>query len=100
VNRTSFYAWQTAEPTLVEEQDAQLAPQIRVIFKRHRRRYEARRIAEDLKQMGHPCDRSQVSKVMKTLRLRASQPAKVIKGRSAKVVRSKTSDSRHRLFYG
>lgn len=43
VNRTSFYACQAAEPTNFEEQDAQLAPLIRIIFKRHRRRYGARR---------------------------------------------------------
>ena len=90
VNRTSFYAWQTAEPTIFEEQDAQLAPLIRVIFKRHRRRYGARRIAEDLKEIGHPCDRRKVSNVMKTLKLKAIQPKSFV---------PKTTDSRHRLGY-
>ena len=90
VNRTSFYAWQTAEPTIFEEQDAQLAPLVRVIFKRHRRRYGARRIAEDLKEMGHPCDRQKVSNVMKTLNLKAIQPKSFV---------PKTTDSRHRLGY-
>lgn len=90
VNRTSFHAWQTAEPTIFEEQDAQLAPLVRVIFKRHRRRYGARRIAEDLKEMGHPCDRRKVSNVMKTLKLKAIQPKSFV---------PKTTDSRHRLGY-
>ena len=90
VNRTSFYAWQTAEPTIFEEQDAQLAPLIRVIFKRHRRRYGARRIAEDLKEMGHLCDRRKVSNVMKTLHLKAIQPKSFV---------PKTTNSRHRLGY-
>jgi len=90
VNRTSFYAWQTAEPTIFEEQDAQLAPLIRVIFKRHRRRYGARRIAEDLKEMGLPCDRRKVSNVMKALKLKAIQPKSFV---------PKTTDSRHRLGY-
>ena len=90
VNRTSFYAWQAAEPTIFEEQDAQLAPLIRVIFKRHRRRYGARRIAEDLKEMGHHCDRRKVSNVMKTLRLKAIQPKSFV---------PKTTKSRHRLGY-
>lgn len=90
VNRTSFYAWQTAEPTLFEEQEAELAPLIRVIFKRHRCRYGARRIAEELKEMGHPCDRRKVSKVMKTLGLKAIQPKSFV---------PKTTDSRHRLGY-
>jgi putative transposase len=90
VNRTSFYAWQTAEPTVPEERDAQLAPLVRVIFKRHRRRYGARRIAEDLKEMGHHCDRRKVSNVMKTLKLNAIQPKSFV---------PKTTDSRHRLGY-
>ena len=89
-NRTSFYAWQTAEPTIFEEQDAQLAPLIRVIFKRHRRRYGARRIAEDLKEMGHLCDRRKVSNDMKTLHLKAIQPKSFV---------PKTTNSRHRLGY-
>ena len=90
MNRTSFYAWQAAEPTIFEEQDAQLAPLIRVIFKRHRRRYGARRIAEDLKEMGHLCDRRKVSNVMKTLHLKAIQPKSFV---------PKTTNSRHRLGY-
>jgi putative transposase len=90
VNRTSFYAWQTAEPTVFEVQDAQLAPLVRVIFKRHRRRYGARRIAKDLEEMGHPCDQRKVSKVMKTLKLKAIQPKSFV---------PKTTDSRHRLGY-
>lgn len=90
VNRTSSYAWQTAEPALFEEQEAQLAPLIRVIFKRHRRRYGARRIAEDLKEMGHHCDRKKVSNVMKTLKSNAIQPKSFV---------PKTTNSRHRLGY-
>ncbi|MEZ6127532.1 MAG: IS3 family transposase [Planctomycetaceae bacterium] len=90
MNRTSFYAWQTAEPTIFEEQETQLGPLIRVVFKRHRRRYGARRIAEELKEMGHPCDRRKVSNVMKTLHLKAIQPKSFV---------PKTTDSRHRLGY-
>lgn len=29
VNRTAFYAWRDSEPTVYEEQDAELAPLIR-----------------------------------------------------------------------
>jgi putative transposase len=90
VNRTSFYAWQTAEPTVFEVQDAQLGPLVRVIFKRHRHRYGARRIAKDLEEMGHPCDQRKVSKVMKTLKLNAIQPKSFV---------PKTTNSRHRLGY-
>lgn len=90
VNRTSFYAWQTAESTLVDNKNHLLAPLVRVIFKRHRRRYGARRIAEDLKEMGHPCDRRQASNIMKTLKLKAIQPKSFV---------PKTTDSRHRQGY-
>ncbi|MEZ6041807.1 MAG: hypothetical protein R3C20_14975 [Planctomycetaceae bacterium] len=50
----------------------------------------ARRIAEDLKEMGHHCDRRKVSNVMKTLRLKAIQPKSFV---------PKTTNSRHRLGY-
>ena len=53
VNRTAFYAWRDSEPTVFEEQDAELAPLIRIIFKKHRRRYGARRIASELKDHVH-----------------------------------------------
>lgn len=90
VNRTSFYAWQNSASTRVDQQDEWLAPLVRVIFKRHRRRYGARRIAEDLKEMGHACDRRQVSNIMKSLKLKAIQPKSFV---------PKTTDSRHRLGY-
>jgi len=67
-----------------------LAPLVRVIFKRHLRRYGARRITEELKEMGHSCDRRKVSKVMKTLKSKAIQPKSFV---------PKTTDSRHRLGY-
>jgi transposase InsO family protein len=90
VNRTAFYAWRASEPTLFEEQDAQLAPLIRVIFKKHRRRYGARRIASELRDNGHTCSARRVSGIMKTLGLRAIQPKSFV---------PKTTDSRHRLGY-
>ena len=90
VNRTSYYAWKTSEPTVCEEQDAQLSPLVRVLFKKHRRRYGARRIARDLREMGHRCSDKKVSKVMKTLGLKAIQPKSFV---------PKTTDSNHRLGY-
>jgi len=36
VNRTAFHAWRISEPTVFEEQNAQLAPLVRIIFKKHR----------------------------------------------------------------
>jgi transposase InsO family protein len=90
VNRTAFYAWRDSAPTVFEEQDAELAPLIRIIFKKHRRRYGARRIASELKDNGHQCGTRKVSRVMKTLRLRAIQPKSFV---------PKTTNSRHRLGY-
>jgi hypothetical protein len=41
VNRTSFHAWRVADPTVSQEQEEQLTPLIRMLFKKHRRRYGA-----------------------------------------------------------
>ena len=90
VNRTSFYTWKTSQPTVSEEHDDELAPLIRVIFRKHRRRYGARRIIEDLKELGHVCSRRKVSEIMKTLHLKAIQPKSFV---------PKTTASRHRLGY-
>jgi putative transposase len=90
VNRTAFYAWRASEPTTFEDQDTELAPLIRIIFKQHRRRYGARRIVSELKEHGHQCGPRKVSRVMKTLGLRAIQPKSFV---------PKTTNSRHRLGY-
>lgn len=90
VNRTAFYAWLDSQPTISEEQDSKLSPLIRIIFKQHRRSYGARRIADELKDLGHNCGVRKVSKIMKTLGLRAIQPKSYV---------PKTTNSRHRLGY-
>lgn len=90
VNRTSFYAWRTSAPTVFDDQDAKLAPLIRVIFKKHRRRYGARRVVKDLRAMGHLHSAKKVSKVMQSLGLKAIQPKSFV---------PRTTDSSHRLGY-
>jgi putative transposase len=90
VNRTAFYAWRSSEPTVFEEADAEFAPLVRIIFKKHRRRYGARRIASELRDNGHTCSPRKVSGIMKTLGLRAIQPKSFV---------PKTTNSRHRLGY-
>jgi transposase InsO family protein len=90
VNRPAFYAWKSSPPTVFEERDDELAPLIRVIFKKHRRRYGSRRIIKDLKKRGHVCSCRKVSNIMKTLHFKAIQPRSFI---------PKTTDSRHRLGY-
>jgi transposase InsO family protein len=90
VNRTAFYAWKTSSPTSFEDDDDELAPLVRVIFKKHRRRYGARRIIEDLKEMRYVCSRRKVSNIIKTLHLKAIQPKSFV---------PKTTASRHRLGF-
>jgi len=90
VNRTAFHAWRVAGPTVSEGQEEQLTPLIRILFRKHRRRYGARRIAEELRERGHVCSPRRVSKVLKTQGLRAIQPKSFV---------PKTTDSRHRLGY-
>jgi putative transposase len=90
VSRTAFYAWKTSQPTASEEHDDELAPLTRVIFRKHRRRYVARRIIEDLKKLGHVCSRRKVSGTMKKLHLKVIHPQSFV---------PKTTASRRRLGY-
>ena len=90
VSRSAFYAWQDAGPTKREDDDLELAPLVRAIFHRHRRRYGTRRIVEELRDMGRDCSRRRVAKLLKTQGLRAIQP---------KSFKPRTTESSHRLGY-
>ncbi len=90
VSRSAFYAWRDAAPTKREDDDLELAPLVRAVFHRHRRRYGTRRIVEELRDMGRACGRRRVAKLMKTQGLRAIQP---------KSFKPRTTESRHRLGY-
>jgi putative transposase len=90
VSRSGYYAWRGAEPTRREDDDLELAPLVRAIFHRHRRRYGTRRIVEELKDMNRACGRRRVAKLLKTQGLRAIQP---------KSFKPRTTESRHRLGY-
>lgn len=68
----------------------QLLPLVRMIFQRHRRRYGARRIVEELKDMGHRCSTRRVAKLLAIQGLIAIQP---------KSFKPRTTDSRHTLGY-
>ena len=63
---------------------------MRIIFKKHKRRYGARRIADELRDLGHACSVRRVRKLLKTQSLEAIQP---------KSFQPKTTNSRHRLGY-
>lgn len=90
VSRSAYYAWRDHEPTTQERQDDLLKPLVRIVFRQHRRRYGARRIADDLRDLGHVVSAKRVAKLLKIQGLRAIQP---------KSFQPKTTESRHRLGY-
>ncbi len=53
VSRSAYHAWLTRDPSVREERDAVLSPLVHDIFGKHKRRYGARRIVEDLARSSH-----------------------------------------------
>lgn len=90
VCRSAYYAWRTAPPSVREQRDAELTPTVQAVFWKHRRRYGARRIAEELQDLGEQCSPRRVAKLLKNQGLRAIQPKSFV---------PKTTDSNHRLGY-
>lgn len=90
MSRSAFYAWQQAKPTVHKQHDEELLPLIRIIFRKHKRRYGARRIADELHDIGHTCSVRRVRKLLKTQGLKAIQP---------KSFQPRTTNSKHRLGY-
>lgn len=90
VCRSAYYAWIGAPPTVREEKDMFLMPIVRKIFYRHKRRYGARRIAEELGDSGHTCGVRRASKLLKIQGLKAIQP---------KSFKPRTTESKHTLGY-
>ncbi len=90
VSRSAYYAWRDSRLSQRGQEEADLTPLIRAIFWKHRRRYGARRIAEELADFGKVCSPRRVAKIMKTQGLRAIQPKSFV---------PKTTDSRHHLGY-
>jgi putative transposase len=90
LSRSAFYAWRSGRRTSRELEDVELETLIRHVFWKHRRRYGARRIASELRDIGHICSPRRVARLMKNAGLRAIQP---------KSFRPRTTDSRHRLGY-
>ena len=86
VCRSAYYAWLHGKPTPRERQTEELTETIRAIFWRHKRRYGARRIAEELADSGIVCSPRRVAKVLQTQGLRAIQPRSFV---------PKTTASRH-----
>ncbi len=90
VSRSAYYAWRSGGPSSRDQQDAALTPLVRALFWKHRRRYGARRIVEDLADLGEVCSPRRVAKILKNQGLRAIQPKSFV---------PKTTDSQHHLGY-
>ena len=90
VSRSAYYAWRDGEPSRREQQEAALTPLVRAVFWKHRRRYGARRIADELADLGEVCSPRRVGKILQNQGLRAIQPKSFV---------PKTTESRHHLGY-
>jgi len=90
VSRSAYYAWRNGAPSERQEQEEEIIPLVRALFWKHRRRYGARRLALDLRDLGHPCSPRRVARIMKDQGLRAIQPKSFV---------PKTTDSKHGLGY-
>jgi putative transposase len=90
VSRSAYYAWIGASPSVREEKDMFLMPIVLKIFYRHKRRYGARRVVEELGDLGHTCGVRRASKLLKIQGLKAIQP---------KSFKPRTTESKHTLGY-
>ena len=90
VHRSRYYAWRQGSQSRHAREDADLKPLIREIFWEHKRRYGARRIAQELSSRRQCCSVGRVSRLLREMGLKAIQP---------KSYRPRTTDSRHRLGY-
>ena len=90
VSRSAYYAWRSCASSVREAQDAQLAPLVRELFWKHRRRYGARRIVAELTERGQNYGTRRIAKLLQIQGLVAIQPKSFV---------PKTTDSRHSLGY-
>lgn len=81
--RSSFY--HASSPTPTQVTDAQIGDLIESVFRRHRRRYGYRRIAQELADRGVTCAPARIRRLMAQRTLRALQPKNFV---------PKTSDGR------
>ena len=90
VHRSRYYAWQRGTQGCRALEDAELKPLIREIFWEHKRRYGARRIAQELSSGNKCCGVGRVARLLREMELQAIQP---------KSYRPRTTDSRHFLGF-
>jgi len=90
VSSSGYYAWKQGPRSSRVEEDRRLKPEVRAVFREHKRRYGARRIARELSLRGTPCSKHRAARLMREMELEAIQP---------KSFRPRTTQSRHRLGY-
>lgn len=90
IARSPFQRWKQFDLSPQEEDDKRMLPMVVKIFHAHRRRYGARRIADDLDDRGFALGRRRVAKLMKIAGVSAIQP---------KSFKPRTTESRHSLGY-
>jgi transposase InsO family protein len=90
VSCSGYYVHQRGAPGPRRREDDRLKPLVRKIFREHKRRYGARRIAEELAARKKLCGPGRVARLMREMKLKAIQP---------KSFRPRTTDSRHTLGY-
>ena len=76
VSRSGFYHWRTRRPSQQERLNRELDNRIRELFARHKQRYGAPRITDDLHDEGIACSENRVARRMRVLGLRAIQAKK------------------------
>ncbi len=86
VTRSGYHAWLNASPSQREQTDAALFLQIKSIHARHKGRYGAPRIHDQLRKSGHCHGRKRVARLMKDQGL---------EGRCARRFVPQTTDSNH-----
>jgi len=82
-----YYSWRRREPSTRQQEYEKLIPIVRELHRNARGVYGARRIADDIEDLGIPCGRTKASTLMKLAGVKAKHPKKF------KV----TTDSRHQL---
>jgi transposase InsO family protein len=90
ISHSAYYAWRNGAASERQEQEDEMIPLVRALFWKHRRRYGARRLASDLRDLGYPCSPRRVARIMKDQGLRAIQPKSFV---------PKTTNSKHGLGY-
>jgi len=87
VSQSGYYRWRNTPKCNRAIANEKLTFEIRVLFKRHKKRYGSIRITRELKKQGEICSRNRVAKIMKNENLVAKKKKRF----------KKTTDSNHNL---